>query len=146
MSKKKKVKARSEVFDELTQLREQRKQIKDREKRRLVAEQHAKVLAEFKSWKTYLKKLIDTRSKLEIAQDGKGTFILPAEIVKLVWKTTIEQRIAIEKSRGEVDVKEATKKAMHGLQEDISSLSDKFQQQLIQAEPLTPTESEPATN
>ena len=120
--RKKRATSRSD-YDELAKLREMRKQQADRAKRKEMAVRHTQVMREFRQWKEDLKVLVDTRAKIEVLPSGEAKFILPAELVKLVWLTTIKQRIAVEAARkpdGAFD------RAMESIRSDLTTAAQNF--------------------
>lgn len=59
------------------------------------------VQRDFKKWKQQLREMINKGTKIEWGeQEGKTTytFILPRELVRLVWGSTIQERINAEKA------------------------------------------------
>lgn len=53
--------------------------------------QHA--AREHRDWKNVLKGWIDQKSKIQWYQDGTYQFLLPPPLVKIVWQTTLQERI-----------------------------------------------------
>lgn len=59
------------------------------------------MLAEFKEWKKHLHNLIERGAQLQVnAQTFEYQFILPTQLVKLVWGTTMKERIKAEQANG----------------------------------------------
>lgn len=52
-----------------------------------------KVLLEFKAWKAELLNIVKSGSRIVFNPDGTYQFILAPRLVKLVWRTTIQERI-----------------------------------------------------
>jgi hypothetical protein len=76
-------------------------------------------LRELKEWKKTLIKAIQTQSRLVFDKKGEWSFILPTVIVKLVWNTTIKERIKYEESKS---AEGATKRAVESLKQDFEQL------------------------
>lgn len=53
-------------------------------------------MREFKDWKRTLADMIRRGSSLVWAADGTYQFVLPPRLVKLVWTTTIKERVKLE--------------------------------------------------
>lgn len=67
-------------------------------------------LGELKQWKAELCKII-AGANLEFNKDGSYQFILPSRLVKLVWATTIKERVKVELVYG-VTPEQAKSRAM----------------------------------
>lgn len=66
------------------------------------------VKKEFKDWKQTLVTMIHDGSRIQINRDGSVSYILPPKIVKLVWITTIKERVNMFEQQGsETPVKDA---------------------------------------
>jgi len=77
------------------------------------------MLAEFKRWKKHLHDLIDRGSQLQVnAQTFEYQFILPTQLVKLVWGTTMKERIKAEQANG-LEKEEAEKEAVRKLRQEM---------------------------
>lgn len=57
--------------------------------------------ADFVEWQNTLVRMIRDKSKIEANPDGSVQYILPKELVELVWTTSIYEFIKIEKMKAE---------------------------------------------
>jgi hypothetical protein len=78
-----------------------------------------KAKAEFKEWKDELCTIIKRQSKLIFNKNGSYQFILPSRLVKLVWSTTIQERIRAEMVHNKLSAEDARKKALTKLREEV---------------------------
>lgn len=135
MSEKRSREKRSQNYEtaEIHRLKDYRKKITDREKRKQIAVQHNQNIQDFRQWKVELKRIIEEQSRMELNSDGTVKFILPTKLVQLVWRTTIEQKIAYEMQSCS-DVKQAASTAMDKLREEVTVLAGKFEKVLTKVE------------
>lgn len=69
---------------------------------RIPQREHRKALREFKEWKHTLAEILRREARIVwTARDGRVIyqFVLPAKLVRLVWGTTIDERIKLEMAR-----------------------------------------------
>jgi hypothetical protein len=85
----------------------------------------AKARKEFKAWKAELIKWVRTESMLEFCSDGSYRFIIPSKIVKLVWATTIEQRVVAEMLYSK-DPEAARKKVLDDIKKELEEAQSEF--------------------
>ena len=79
-----------------------------------------KALREFKEWKHQLIDMIKRESSISWSVQDSGVvyqFVLPAKLVKLVWNTTIKERVKMEERR---QVEGAVERAIKGLQGEVN--------------------------
>lgn len=108
--------------EEMRRLRDERRQIKDKDKRQAMAARHAKIKGEYLKWQDDLCWLIRNKSKVSVQPDGSAVYVLPTDLVRLVWQTMITQRVAAETANGKSH-HEALAIAMDDLQEKIGKLA-----------------------
>lgn len=122
------------VFEELHRLRKLRQQETDRQRRRQLAATHLKIQREFSSWKESLCSLIRSKSRISVHDDGSATYILPAELVRLVWRTTIAQRAALEASKDSgCSEEQASQRAILSLRDEMGELAKQLNPDLQSA-------------
>ena len=63
--------------------------------------QRRKAILEFREWKSELVRMIKEGAALVFGPDGAYQFVLPPRLVKLVWDTTIKERVRMERKQGE---------------------------------------------
>lgn len=112
----------SDFLAEMRRLRDERKQEPDRERRRALAARHEQIKKEFLQWQDDLCWLVRNKSKVSVRPDGSAVYVLPTDLVRLVWQTMISQRVAAEAAKGKSH-HEALAIAMDGLREDIGKLA-----------------------
>ena len=118
-------KVTSEAFRaEMERLREERKKEKDDLKRIEMAKAHERIKKEYSKWQDDLCWLIRHQSRIEVRPSGEASYILPKELVRLVWETTIAQRVAVEKAKG-LDSMQAMGAAMDGLSAEVAAMAEK---------------------
>lgn len=113
---------------EMERLKKLRKEETNAEKRKAMAARHAQIKREFLKWQDDLCWLIRNQSRVEVQPDGTARYILPKELVRLVWMTTIKQRVAAERAKG-IGPAEALAKAMEGLSSEVGSLATKVREE-----------------
>lgn len=82
---------------------------------------------EFKQWKRMLVNMIRTGARIVTGAGGKYQFLLPPALVKLVWSTTIQERIKHQQARG-LEGDEAVKAAQEGLRNEVDEAQQAQQQ------------------
>jgi hypothetical protein len=90
---------------------------------------------QFKAWKDTLVKMIKRKSQIEIKKDGSFCFVLPPDLIRLVWATTLQERAAIEAANGSAD-------PMASAMQTISAELTKNAQELLQAKESSPDDEE----
>ena len=93
-----------------------------------------KAKAEFKEWKAELCKIINQQSQLVFNRDASYQFILPSKLVKLVWSTTLQERIKAAKLAGAKDATEAKKAAIEKLRQELDQAHQQFTQKQEETE------------
>jgi len=84
----------------------------------VMARRQKQARQEFKDWKKSLMEIVRTGSQLVFRADGSYQFVLPPRLVKLVWSTTIKERVVLErKQRGEEG---AEQRAMAAIKEEVA--------------------------
>lgn len=91
------------------------------EAKQYLKKQQKKMMREFREWKSELCSIINRNSQAVINRDGTYQFILPSRLVKLIWATTIKERIRTEKVINKLDDDEARKAALDKLREEVET-------------------------
>ena len=83
---------------------------------------NAAIRKEFQSWKAELRELINTKSQVVNLPDGSYKFLLPPELVRIVWNSTIREHVQAQiQEHGEEGAKE---RALANLRQQITEASD----------------------
>ncbi len=88
--------------------------------------QRRKADSEFKEWKKELCKIVNNQSRLIFNRDGTYQFILPSRLVKLVWSTTLQERIKAELAGEAVSLEDAKGRAINRLKEEMNQAHKEF--------------------
>jgi hypothetical protein len=67
---------------------------------RLTSARKRQAQNEFLDWKRTLIEMIKTGSRLEVKKDGSWQFLLPPDLVRVVWETTVRERAAFLRQEG----------------------------------------------
>jgi len=75
------------------------------------------VIRQHQKWQQMLIRMIKEGSQVVVSPEGALEHVLPSKLVSLVWRTTIEQRIALEKAEQEkagtdIDLRKARQSAL----------------------------------
>lgn len=91
---------------------------------------------QFKVWKDTLCKIVKQKSKLVYSADkASHSFVLPTEIVRLVWQTTIQERAKVD----QIEETEALAK----IKQEVSAEADKLNGKTEDSDSETTTEDGP---
>jgi hypothetical protein len=93
--------------------------------RNYLKKKRKQALIEFKEWKKGLCEIINKQSKLVFNKNGTYQFIIASKMVKLVWATTIKERIKI-KMMGGLDLDQARKAAMDEIRDEVSQAHEEM--------------------
>jgi len=91
------------------------------EAKQYLKKQQKKMMREFREWKAELCTIINRNSQAIINRDGSYQFILPSRLVKLIWATTIKERIKTEQVINKLDDAAARKAALDKLREEVEA-------------------------
>lgn len=81
---------------------------------------------EFKAWKKELCKIVNTESRLVMYKTGTWQFILPSRLVKLVWSTTLQERIKAMLAGDVVSLEDAKGKALKSIRDEMDQAYAEF--------------------
>lgn len=86
-----------------------------------------KIQREFKDWKKAICKMITNKSSLSFNRhDGSYEFVLPAELVKIVWGVTLKERARYLQLQGSAS---PMKDAIASLQDELKAVETQLEEQ-----------------
>lgn len=100
--------------------------LEGQEAKAYIAKQRKQAAVDFKDWKKELCNIINNQSRLVFNKDGSYQFILPSRLVKLVWSTTIQERIKAIMAGGGVELEDAKGQAIARLRDEMDDAYKEF--------------------